>query len=182
MTIASLAFAVLGCEQSANHSDPLATEKGVPSMQLTSTAFKEGDTVPKNYTADGKDVSPPLAWSGAPNNTQSFTLICDDPDAPRGNWVHWVIFNIPASRGEFPEAVPTEKEALGGARQGTNSFKKIGYGGPNPPAGKPHRYNFTIYALDTQLNVSAGADKEAVVQAMKGHVLAEGKLMGKYQH
>jgi Raf kinase inhibitor-like YbhB/YbcL family protein len=176
-----LALALLGCEQRSAH-DPLATEKGVASMQVSSTSFAEGETIPKDFTADGKDVSPQLAWSGAPNTTQSFAVICDDPDAPRGNWVHWVLFNLPASRTDLPQAVPPEKETLGGARQGSNSFKKIGYGGPNPPPGKPHRYIFTVYALDSQLNVNAGADKAEVVAAMKGHVLAEGKLMGKFAH
>jgi Raf kinase inhibitor-like YbhB/YbcL family protein len=173
--------ALIGCAD-ANRKDPLAPDPGVASMQLTSTAFKEGDTIPKDYTADGKDVSPPLAWSGQPNNTKSFALICDDPDAPRGTWTHWVLFNIPASRHELPEGVPVEREVLDGARQGSNSFKKLGYGGPNPPPGKPHRYIFTIFALDTQLELQPGVAKQEVEKAMKGHILAEGKLMGKFGH
>jgi Raf kinase inhibitor-like YbhB/YbcL family protein len=149
-------------------------------MQLTSTAFGEGDTIPKQCTGDGKDVSPPLKWADVPPSTKSVALICDDPDAPRGTWVHWVLFNLPATARELPEGVPPEKTLESGARQGTNDFRKIGYGGPAPPPGKPHRYFFKLYALDRTLDLKEGATKEQVVQAMKGHVLAEGQLMGKY--
>lgn len=150
-------------------------------MKLTSTAFAEGETIPKQHTGDGKDVSPPLQWSDVPAGTKSFALICDDPDAPVGTWVHWVLFNVPADRTELPEGVPASKTVLGDARQGTNDFKKIGYGGPAPPRGKPHRYFFRLYALDTTLDLTESATKKDVEAAMKGHILAEGKLMGKYQ-
>jgi Raf kinase inhibitor-like YbhB/YbcL family protein len=149
-------------------------------LEVTSTAFKEGETIPKPYTGDGKDTSPPLRWTDPPQATQSFAVICDDPDAPRGTWVHWVLFNLSAEARELPEAVPTEKTLASGAKQGTNDFRNIGYGGPAPPRGKPHRYFFKVYALDTSLNVPPGTTKAQVVTAMQGHVLAEGQLMGKY--
>ncbi len=154
--------------------------KGVPTMKLTSTAFQEGANVPKKYTGDGDDVSPPLKWEGTPTGTKSFALICDDPDAPRGTWVHWVLFNIPAEKTELPEAVPTTPKLADGARQGTNDFKKIGYGGPAPPPGKPHRYFFKLYALDRMLELPEGAKKKDVEDAMDKHVLAHGQLIGKY--
>lgn len=149
-------------------------------IQLTSAAFNEGDTIPRQYTADGKDVSPPLRWTDPPAGTKSFALICDDPDAPRGTWVHWVLFNLPADRRTLDEAVPTQPELADGVRQGKNDFRKIGYGGPAPPAGKPHRYFFHLYALDTVLDLAAGATKDQLVAAMKGHTLAGGDLMGRY--
>jgi Raf kinase inhibitor-like YbhB/YbcL family protein len=156
-------------------------EKGVPSMELTSTAFQESAIIPKQNTADGKDISPALRWSGAPGNTQSFGLICDDPDAPRKEpWVHWVLFNLPADTHELPEGVPANETLANSAKQGKNDFGKIGYGGPAPPAGKPHRYYFKLFALDTMLTLKEGATKQQLEQAMKGHVLASGQLMGKY--
>jgi len=149
-------------------------------IEVSSTAFKEGATIPKQYTGDGKDVSPPLRWSEPPQGTKSFALICDDPDAPRKTWVHWVLFNIPAQQRELKEAVPAQQELPNGAKQGKNDFGKIGYGGPAPPPGKPHRYFFKLYALDTQLDLPAGATKDQLVAAMKDHILAEGQLMGLY--
>jgi hypothetical protein len=149
-------------------------------IELTSTAFREGETIPKQYTGDGKDVSPPLRWTDPPEGTRGFALICDDPDAPRGTWVHWVLFNLPADRRELAEAVPAQETLPGGARQGNTDFGRVGYGGPAPPRGKPHRYYFKLYALDTPLDLAAGATKEQVVAAMQGHVLAECQLMGRY--
>jgi len=144
-------------------------------MQLTSTAFQEGTTIPKQYTGDGKDVSPPLHWSGAPAGTKSFALIADDPDAPRGTWVHWVVWNLPADQHELAEG-----KLPAGVRQGKNDFGKTSYGGPSPPPGKPHRYFFKLYALDTTLDLADGASKQQLEQAMKGHILGSGELMGKY--
>jgi Raf kinase inhibitor-like YbhB/YbcL family protein len=149
-------------------------------MQLTSPAFREGDTIPKQYTCDGEDLSPALQWSGAPDTTKSFALICDDPDAPRGTWVHWVLFNLPADTQELAGTVAAQKVLPSGAKQGTNDFRKIGYGGPCPPKGKPHRYFFKLYALDTLLDLPDAATRQQVLTAMKGHLLAEGQLMGKY--
>ncbi len=149
-------------------------------MEVSSRAFGNGETIPKEFTADGRNVSPPLRWSGAPPATQSYAVIVDDPDAPAGLWTHWVLFNIPADRFELPEAVPPENEVLDGALQGTNSFNKIGYGGPSPPKGKPHRYFFHVYALDRKLDLKAGASRAEVDAALKGHILAKGQWMGTY--
>jgi Raf kinase inhibitor-like YbhB/YbcL family protein len=149
-------------------------------MQLTSPAFKEGDTIPTAHTADGANVSPPLSWTGAPGNSQSFALICDDPDAPRGTWAHWALFNLPADTTGLPEHVPTRDKLDNGAVQGKNDFGKLGYGGPSPPPGKPHRYFFRLYALDATLNLGPGCTRAQLDQAMKGHLLASAQLMGKY--
>jgi Raf kinase inhibitor-like YbhB/YbcL family protein len=149
-------------------------------MQVMSTAFQEGAILPMQCTADGKNVSPPLQWSDAPVGTKSFALICDDPDAPSGTWVHWVVFNLPADKHELAEDVPPLEILPGSAKQGKNDFGKIGYGGPAPPRGKPHRYFFKLYALDTILNLKEGATKQDLERAMKGHVVAQGQLMGKY--
>ncbi len=149
-------------------------------IDLSSPAFHEGATIPKPYTADGKNVSPQLHWADPPQGTKSFALICDDPDAPRGAWVHWVIFHLPAEQRGLDEGIATQSELPSGARQGTNDFGKIGYGGPAPPPGEPHRYLFKVYALDTALDLAPGANKSQLVAAMKGHVLGEGQLMGRY--
>ena len=142
--------------------------------------FSEGFPVPKDYTADGQNASPPLQWGEPPAGTKSFALICDDPDAPRGTWVHWVIYNLPADVRQLGPAMPAEATLPNGARQGTNDFKRIGYGGPAPPPGKPHRYFFKLYALDALLSLAPGATKEQLLEAMRGHQLAEGKLFGVY--
>jgi len=149
-------------------------------IELTSTAFREGETIPKMHTGDGKDVSPPLAWSKPPEGTKSLILICDDPDDPRGTWVHWVLFNLPAETRSLEQGVLAQDSLANGAKQGKNDFGDAGYGGPSPPKGKPHRYFFKLYALDTQLDLNSGATKDQVVAAMKGHILAEGQLMGRY--
>lgn len=151
-------------------------------MKLGSAAFRDGGTIPTAHTCDGADRSPPLAWSGAPPEAKSLALICDDPDAPGKTWVHWVLFNLPATVSQLPEDVAkTEKLAgVGGATQGITDFRRVGYGGPCPPPGKPHRYFFKIYALDAHLPLKASATKADVERAMQGHVLAEAQLMGTY--
>src|SRR5262245_23802739 len=145
-------------------------------MKLTSTAFENGKPIPRKFTGDGDDVSPPLKWADPPGGTKSFALICDDPDAPRGTWVHWVLFNLPPEFRELPEGA-----SPAGAIDGVNDFGNLGYGGPAPPKGKPHRYFFRLFALDTTIEFRAGATKEQVLAACKGHILAEGELMGTYQ-
>ena len=149
-------------------------------LQISSTAFPEGGSIPKIYTCDSDNVSPPLAWSGAPTGTKSLALIVDDPDAPMGTWVHWVLFDIPASLSSLPEAVDRTPTVQGIGTQGKNDFGKTGYGGPCPPRGKPHRYFFKLYALDMALNLKAGASKAEVEKAMRGHILAQGLLIGTY--
>ncbi len=144
-------------------------------MILQSSAFADGSPIPKKHTADGADVSPPLSWSDVPAGTQAFALICDDPDAPRATWVHWVLFNLAADTTSLPEGV------TGVGADGGNDFGKVGYGGPSPPRGKPHRYYFKLYALDAPLPLAEGATKAQVEQAMKGHVLGQAQWMGTYQ-
>lgn len=148
-------------------------------IDVTSTAFTEGGMIPKRHTCSAENVSPPLAWSGQPEGTESLALICDDPDAPMGTWVHWVLFNLPADSKGLPEAVPPQKTLADGAKQGANDFHRIGYGGPCPPGGT-HRYYFKVYALDTQLHLEAGVTKDQLLKAMKGHILTEGQIMGRY--
>ena len=150
-------------------------------MILTSATFPPGGPIPRAYTCDGKDRSPALAWSEIPVETRSFALICDDPDAPRGTWVHWVLFNLPADAVELAPAVPRAPELPSGARQGVNDGGDVGYGGPCPPHGHgPHRYFFRLYALDTMLNLSPGLKRSELDVAMTGHILAEATVMGTY--
>jgi hypothetical protein len=154
------------------------------SMQITSPAFKSSGSIPTKYTCEGPDFSPALAWSGAPAGTKSFALVVDDPDAPdpaapKMTWVHWVLYDIPASASGLPEAVAPAslpKETL----EGLNDWKRTGYGGPCPPVGR-HRYFFKLYALDTVLPDLGRPTKAKLEAAMKGHVLAEAQLMGTYQ-
>jgi hypothetical protein len=149
-------------------------------IKVMSSAFEEGGMIPRKYACDGADVSPPLAWTGIPEGAKTIALISDDPDAPVGTWVHWVLYDLPANIKELPEAVSPEKELRTGAKQGRNDFRRIGYGGPCPPGGT-HRYYFKLYALDTVLNLPAGATKAELLKAMEGHILAQGQLMGKYK-
>jgi len=176
-------FAILfifGCNTKKFKTTANINVGGNMSIQITSSVFKEGKTIPVKYTCDGKNISPALSWSGAPENTKSFALICDDPDAPMGTWVHWVVYNIPETMTSLPEAVPMKKTVLNNIIQGKTSFRKIGYGGPCPPRGPAHRYFFKIYALDTKLDLKAGVSKKDLLEAMEGHILAKGQLMRKY--
>jgi hypothetical protein len=149
-------------------------------LQLKSPDFSSGGAIPKQFTCDGADISPSLAWSDPPEATQSFALIADDPDAPAGTWVHWVLFDLPANARTLAQNVPKQEQLSDGSRQGRNSFGKIGYGGPCPPPGKPHRYFFKLYALDSKLNLKSGATKKDVERAMQGHILSQGEWMGRY--
>jgi len=150
-------------------------------MELKSTAFQEGDRIPAKYTCEGQDISPPLIWNGVPEETQSFALIMDDPDAPGGVFTHWVLFNIPPDSRKLPEAVPTQPQLPSSALQGRNDFGRIGYGGPCPPPGRQHRYRFALYALDKPLDLKAGASKKQVLDALQRHIFAQGQLTGTYQ-
>jgi Raf kinase inhibitor-like YbhB/YbcL family protein len=149
-------------------------------LELTSTGFRQGEWIPSEYTAEGRNVSPPLNWSDLPGGTKTLALVCEDPDAPRGTFTHWVIFNIPAESRELAAGVPTEPTLPNGAVQGANDFGRIGYSGPAPPPGKAHRYSFKLYALDTALGLPSGASPDDLKAALSGHVLAEGQLMGTY--
>ncbi len=149
-------------------------------MEIKSQAFPQGGPIPAAYTCDGQDVSPPLSWSGAPAGTTSFALISDDPDAPGGSWVHWVLWNLPAGAGALEENVPGKHTLPNGARQGTTDFRRIGYGGPCPPSGT-HRYYFRLYALDAMLDLPASTTRKDLEKAMQGHVLAHAEWMGTYR-
>lgn len=160
-------FLISGCAQSNKQ------------MTLFSSAFSHEELIPPLYTCDGEDISPPLSWSNAPENTKSFALICEDPDAPMGTWIHWIIFNIPANYTQLPSNIPKTQQWQEGILQGKNSWNRYGYGGPCPPSGT-HRYFFTLYALDTTLPKNISTLNE-MKKAMKGHILATAQLMGKYK-
>ncbi len=149
-------------------------------ITLSSPAFEYGEYIPSIYTCMGKDISPPLRWNGVPPETECIVLICDDPDAPMGTWVHWVIYNIPPDSKGLPEGVPRIKRLKDGSLQGLNDFRKIGYGGPCPPGGV-HRYFFKIYAVDKMLKIGPGASKRKVLELIKGHIISKGELMGKFR-
>jgi Raf kinase inhibitor-like YbhB/YbcL family protein len=161
---------------------PSSAEEGGTSMafSISSSAFKAGGSIPREFTADGRDVSPALSWENPPPGTQSFALICDDPDVPVGTWIHWVLWNIPASARGLPQGVPALKVSPDGSAQGKNDFGRIGYGGPSPPRGKPHRYFFRLYALGQKLSLAAGASRKQLDAAMAGKILAAAELVGTY--
>lgn len=196
--------ALVGCEQAAEKSPPApqpretalpaqtgaateTTESGETAMKITieSSAFKHNEPIPRKHTGEGEDVSPPLSWSGIPDGTQELALIVDDPDAPRPEpWVHWVIYKLPPTLTSLPEGVPETKTLAepAGAMQGNNTWPKLGYNGPMPPPGHGvHHYHFKLYALDAALDVKPGLDKKQLLAKMKGHILAEGELVGTYQ-
>ena len=149
-------------------------EVAINLLTLTSAAFGEGESIPEKYTCDGEDVSPPLTWQDVSADVGAYALIMDDPDAPRGTWVHWVIYDLAPDLTQLPEGVASNV-----GTQGSNSWDRMGYGGPCPPSGT-HRYFFKLYALDAPVGLEAGADKETLLSAIEGHVLAEGQLMGTY--
>jgi Raf kinase inhibitor-like YbhB/YbcL family protein len=145
-------------------------------IQLSSSAFSSGAAIPRKYTCDGGDVSPPLEWSGVPEGTRSLALIVDDPDAPRGTWSHWIVFNLAAATTSLPEGGPLPA----GAQFGRNDFRKTAYGGPCPPPGQSHRYFFRLYALDREVALEPGATRQDLLDRIRDHVLAQGELMGTY--
>lgn len=149
-------------------------------IKLTSAAFKDGEAIPRAYTCDGINISPPLEWSGVPRTAKTIAIVCDDPDAPGGTWVHWVLYNLPADNIGLVENLPATETLKAGGFQGKNDFGKIGYGGPCPPSGT-HRYFFKIYALDSELPLEASATKVELMKAMEGHIVVQGQLMGMYR-
>ena len=160
---------------------PASGNREVPGhLELTSGAFANGGDIREIYTCDGEDISPPLCWSDPPESTCGFALIVDDPDAPLGTWAHWVLFNLAAVSRSLPAVVPAQDRLSDGSLQGKNGWGNIGYGGPCPPAGSTHTYIFKLYALDTMLDLEAGAKKTMVFRAMEGHILAQGQLTGQY--
>jgi len=155
-------------------------DANVATIQVMSSAFEEGGMIPRQYTCDGEDVSPPLSWESGPEGTKSFALIADDPDAPRGTFVHWVLYDLPANVRELPEDMPRDKILSNGARQGINDGGDFGYMGPCPPSGT-HRYFFKVYALNTHVNLPPGKRKADLLEIMEGHILAQGQIMGRYK-
>ena len=149
-------------------------------LELTSIAFQEGEFIPREYTGDGQNGSPPLKWSNPPSGTKSLALVCEDPDAPKGTFAHWVIFNLPAESRELDAGVPQEPTLANGTVQGTNGMGQVGYAGPAPPPGKEHHYAFKLYALDTSLDLHPGASARELRAILPGHVLAESQLIGIY--
>jgi Raf kinase inhibitor-like YbhB/YbcL family protein len=147
---------------------------------VRSTAFETGAQIPRVHTCDGRDVSPALRWDGAPPETRTFALVCEDPDAPAGTWTHWVIYNIPEKLKQLPEGLPPQGSLPDGTLQGKNDFGRLGYGGPCPPRGRPHRYFFRLYALDERLPLTSGLTRAALLRALQGHVLAQAELYGLY--
>ncbi len=174
LAVPALLAGLSGCVGDAPAEEPVGA-----TLTVTSTAFVQDGGIPARYSCDGDDISPPISWAGAPEGTQSFVLICDDPDAVIGTWVHWVMFNIPGDVTGLPEDVPDDETLSNGALQGESSWSRIGYGGPCPPTGK-HHYVFTVYALDTMLPLDAGASKTRVLNAAEGHIVAKGELIGIY--
>jgi Raf kinase inhibitor-like YbhB/YbcL family protein len=169
-------------QPAATTQNPLPAQSPQPTseaLKLISRAFTEGQPIPRQYSCDGINISPPLEWSGVPKPAKTLAIIADDPDAPAGTWVHWVVYNLPADTIGMVENLPSTEDLKGGGLQGKNDFEKIGYGGPCPPSGT-HRYLFKIYALDGDLPLKAGATKTEVEKAMSGHVLAQAQLMGTY--
>jgi len=158
---------------------PAETSARRDTMELKSPAFSQGQAIPSKYTCDGKDVSPPLAWTEIPPATKSFALIADDPDAPIGTWVHWVVYNLPPATRQLPEGFPTDARFADGTMQGMTDFRRTGYGGPCPPSGT-HRYFFQLFALDAVLALRPASAAKQLKAAMKGHILAEAQLMGTY--
>ena len=151
------------------------------SMQISSPAFEEGAPIPQQYTCEGVDVSPALSWTEPPAGTKSFAVLCDDPDAPVGTWVHWVLYNLPADTRGLAEDIPKDTKLPTGGLHGTNDFGRVGYGGPCPPPGPAHRYLFKLYALDGLLTLPPGATKAQLEEAMEGHILGRAELIGRYQ-
>jgi len=149
-------------------------------LELTSPAFRDGEMIPVQYTGDGRDASPPLSWNDTPPGTRSLAVVCEDPDAPRGTFTHWVVFNLPAETRQLDEGFAGGETLPAGAAQGKNGFGKLGYGGPAPPPGKPHRYIFKLFALDEPLGLRPGASRDELLAAMSGHVVAQAQLTGKY--
>jgi Raf kinase inhibitor-like YbhB/YbcL family protein len=156
-------------------------EAAMAEFKLSSPSFQNNQPMPAKYTGEGQDASPPLKWEGAPSNTKSFAVICDDPDAPGGAWVHWVIYNIPATTTELPEGV-AKSDTVAGAKQGVNDFGRVGYGGPMPPRGHGvHHYHFRLFALNVDPKLAPRVTRQQLEAAMSGKIVGQAELVGTYQ-
>lgn len=178
----SIAVLILLFVQLSFASAEVEHKAGETGMKIVSPAFENGQVIPKKYTGDGANLSPPLKWSNVPKNTKSLALVVDDPDAPMGTWVHWLIYGIPAVSSGLEESTSAKADLPDGSKQGKNSWDKIGYGGPAPPPGKVHRYFFKLFALDQPVTLRPGARKEELMAAVKEHILASAELVGTYAH
>jgi hypothetical protein len=183
-TVASIAVSILTtCHKgdTAPEKNPITVAAPVPqTLTVSSPDIANGQSIAKKFTADGANLSPAISWSTPPDKTASFALIAADPDAPGGDWIHWVVYDIPANEKGLPANVSNEEVILNHARQGKNSFRKTGYGGPQPPPGKLHHYYFTVYALDGR-GLPKGLDASGLLKSMQGHILGTGRLMGTYK-
>jgi Raf kinase inhibitor-like YbhB/YbcL family protein len=177
-----IVLALPGCASRSQLANPppQTSTTSKAEIKLTSVAFNEGQTIPRAYTCDGANISPPLEWSGVPKTAKTLAIVCDDPDAPGGTWVHWVIYNLPADNIGLVENLPASENLKAGGFQGKNDFGKTAYGGPCPPSGT-HHYFFRIYALDSELPLKAGATNAELMKAMEGRTLLQGQLMGTYR-
>lgn len=158
---------------------PGRAEGAEGTIEVRSTAFAEGDRIPSDFTCDGADMSPPVEWANIPSGTKSIAILVEDPDAPSGNWSHWLAYDLPPSLRQLPPGIPASKGLPAGGTQGRTDFGKMGYSGPCPPQGN-HRYFFRVYALDAILGLKPGVTKQELLRAMQGHILAQGQLMGTY--
>jgi Raf kinase inhibitor-like YbhB/YbcL family protein len=170
---------VCGAENAKPQNEGVNMTAAVETLEVKSDVFKAGEMIPKKYACEGEDFSPQLSWGKIPGGTKELALICDDPDAPMGTWVHWVVYGISPNVTSLPENVG-KKDTTSGFRQGKNSFGKLSYGGPCPPHGSTHRYFFKLFALDRSLDLKPGATKDEVTKAMQGHIRAQGELVGRY--
>src|SRR6266516_7598478 len=185
ITMGSLSLSILACscakqpQSVSNQANvPTANQNQATSIKVTSTAFKEGEAIPSQYTCDGVNISPPLEWTPTPG-AKTLAIVCDDPYAPAGTWTHWLVYNLPGATMGLIENMPAQEKVGGGSLQGTNDFGKVGYGGPCPPK-RTHRYFFKVYALDSELPLKPAATKDQLMKAMEGHVIAHGQLAGLY--
>ncbi len=175
----------IGCDHKAQSHvgkvEESFVKKQILSLIVQSNGFTDRTVIPKKYTCDGEDISPDLYWDDPPSGVESFVIICDDPDAPGGNWVHWILYDGPPDLRSLPEAIEDLPLLPDGAFQGRNDFDRIGYNGPCPPPGKPHRYRYKVYAVDKKTGLPPGATKNDVLKEIKGHILSKGVLIGTYQ-
>lgn len=181
VSILIVILAIFSFLSGCSSQSPLPSESSHLTINLTSDAFLVNGNIPSRYTCDGEGISPPLSWGDVPEGTQSFCLVLEDPDAPAGTYIHWVLYNIPGEWRNLPAGIPPERKLTGGGLQGTNSAQSIGYIGPCPPPGSTHRYILNLWALDDYVNVSGTVDAATLRKAMEGHVLGTGQLIGTYK-
>ena len=180
LTLVMLASLIAaGC--SSKNGPGSSTPTPTPGWNLQSSAVKDGQPIDRKHTCDGDDLSPPLAWSTIPSGAKSLALVVDDPDAPSGTFTHWLLWGMGPDRTSLPEGLPKQAEVAAVGRQGTSGFGKVGYGGPCPPTGSPHRYRFKLYGLSGQLDLAAGAGRDDLDKAISGHVVAYAIVTGTYR-